>query len=738
MLTRSCMVLVLVFAACRIPPDIRFHDGTPVKLAFIQQPTTGITEQPLDPIIVAITDEQGAPVASAQHAITLALRDNPTGANLLGSLTVAAIGGGAASFALVGLDRRGSGYTLEASAAGLAPATSASFDVAAPAFALVSTGIPGGSISSVAVSPAPAGGTTTVFAATGNGAYRSVDGGATWTPASFGLAGGAGTIVPDPRSPGVAYVVKGVGGYGFVGGERYFVRKTVSGGAAWFDAGTTAALGEGASVAVDPADPAIVYAGGSNLFRSANGGATWNQLRGFPFECPVVAVDPTTTTTIYCTAFDRATATWRGVYRSSDSGATWAAINNGLPSLTTQGPLLATPEALFVGANGLYRSTDAGATWLPVQAAGVALAYAPALPSRLYVSQGALGVSVSSDAGASFADPVFVGDLVQSLAVDPTNPDRVYAAGRDNGVYVSTNGGVSWSFSSLGISARSVRSVAIAPGAPDTVVVSTQFAPLSSTNGVFQTTDGGERWRQTSSDTGIVVFDRSTAARAYLCGDSFAASTDSGASFAVAGTTGTGCTQLAFSGTTFLAAGYPGGLRRSSDGGETWAATGLGEAYTYGVALGDGAGSVVVTGSDHGIYRSIDGGASFAPPRLELAKSILADPTTATRVIAGLECGSANGGVVSNGGFRVSTDGGESFGDVIPGPCVAQLGDNGTTLYAAGRNYSAFSTDHGATWQRLGAIPSGIEATSIAASGDGRTIYLGTIGGLYKSTSGGL
>lgn len=732
MLLRSRVLLLVTLAACQIPPELRFSDGTPgmaTQLIFGVQPVAGTTEQPLAAITIVIADDAGTPVARNQAVITLALRDNPSGAHLLGEVVVAAIGGGAARFTFFGVDRPGRGYTLEASAPGLRSAISAPFDVAAPAFMPVSMGLDGGPLTGVAVTPAPPGGTATVLVAARNGAYRSVDHGATWTRASFGLWSGAGTLVADPGQPGVAYAVKGVTGYGFVGGPSYFARKTRDGGISWFNAG---AAGEASSVAVDATNSSILYAGGFQLSRSTDGGATWKPVSGFPLECPGVAVDAVVPTTIYCTAYDRATFTWRGVYRSTDDGATWAASNEGLTSLVTSGLLLATPEAVFVASDRLYRSADHGASWTAILAGRVALAHAPSLPARMYVGQGG-GVSVSTDGGASFGAPVSFGDSVQSLAVDPTDPDLVYAAG-ENGVHVSADGGARWSFSSSGIAARPVQSVAMAPSAPDTVLVTTPFFPSSSTIGVFRTGNGGTSWTRVATTTGIVRFDPGNATRAYLCGDSFAVSTDSGLSFEQRGATGTSCAQLALAMPAFLAAGQPGGTRKSVDGGVTWDATGLMTTTTYSVALADGAGDTIIVGSNEGIWRSVDGGASFARVSLDLAGSILADPTTPGRVIAGLACGAASGGAASNGGFRISTDGGATFGKVIPGPCVAQLGDNGTALYAAGRNESAFSTDHGETWTRI-ASHAGVEATSIAASADGATIYIGTIGGLYRSTS---
>jgi hypothetical protein len=731
---RLCWLAAL--AACSIPND-RFHPsgggdggGGGGGLAFVAPPTRGFAVTPLATIKVAITDDTGMPVPTATDEITLAIGDNSGGANLLGTLTVSAVAG-VAEFALVGLDRTGAGYTLVASATGFAPVTSAAFDITAPPFTLLSTGIYGGHIDTVAVSPAPVGGSTMVFAGMSTGVYKSTNNGATWSPASFGFANAAGTLVADPKNPGVVYAVQADSGGGVAGATPYFLKKTVSGGATWIDAGGPT-LGQGATVAIDPSNSSIIYVGGTSIYRSTNAGASWTKLTGLPYECPKMAIDPVNAS-MYCAAYDRPSFTDQGVYKSIDGGATWAAVNTGLSGLVVRSLLVATPNATFVEAsNILYRSTNGGGNWTSLNINfPYALAYAPSRPTRMYLSLGSLGVAVSNDAGASFGTAVVVGDVVQVLAVDPNNPDQVYAAGRDNGVYVSSNGGTSWALASVGIATRTIGSVAMNPGAPDTVVVSAE-------DGVYQTANAGTSWSRTSTATGILDFDPAQPGHAYLCGDSFFTSINSGASFSQGGATGTGCRQLAFAGATMYAAGFPGGLHKSINTGGSWATTGFAGDFTYSVALGDTTGAVVVIGSNQGTYRSTDGGTNFSQINLEIADSLLTDPTTPTRIISGLSCGSS-GSAMSSGGFRISTDGGASFGSVIAGPCVSQLTSNGAALFAAGRPFSAVSTDQGATWRRLGVgVPAGAEMTSIAASADGKTIYLGTTAGLFKSTTGGL
>ncbi|HJU83571.1 MAG TPA: hypothetical protein VJ600_05130 [Holophagaceae bacterium] len=89
-----------------------------------------------------------------------------------------------------------------------------------------------------------------------------------------------------------------------------------------------------------------------HLFKSVNGGATWTFIdqtsgggdNGFPFGIPVHVIqnDPTSHTTLYA-------GTDFGVYKSTDSGATWARFGTGLPLVATRDLYLA-PDGAYLRA----------------------------------------------------------------------------------------------------------------------------------------------------------------------------------------------------------------------------------------------------------------------------------------------------------------------------------------------------------------------------------------------------
>jgi CSLREA domain-containing protein len=107
----------------------------PTNLAFAVQPGGAAPGAPLSPQpAVRALDAFGASVASYTGTVSLAIGANPGGGTLGGVIAMAAVSG-TATFSGLSIDRAGGGYTLVASASGLASVTSAPFDIAAPATA---------------------------------------------------------------------------------------------------------------------------------------------------------------------------------------------------------------------------------------------------------------------------------------------------------------------------------------------------------------------------------------------------------------------------------------------------------------------------------------------------------------------------------------------------------------------------------------------------------------------------
>src|SRR2546426_7278179 len=129
----------------------------PTELAFIQQPGNVMAGHQISPgVKVRAEDAHGNKVASFTGNVTVALVNNPGGATLSGTTTVAAVDGDATFYDL-SLDKTGTGYTLAASVSGgaLVAPTSTAFDVApGPATQLEFTVEPTTATAGTALAPA--------------------------------------------------------------------------------------------------------------------------------------------------------------------------------------------------------------------------------------------------------------------------------------------------------------------------------------------------------------------------------------------------------------------------------------------------------------------------------------------------------------------------------------------------------------------------------------------------------
>jgi uncharacterized repeat protein (TIGR01451 family) len=177
---------------------------------------------------------------------------------------------------------------------------------------------------------------STLYAGAFDGVYKSVNGGSTWTKSSSGFAQNitrVSRIVLDPSNSQILYAATPSGIYKSTNSATHWA--TVNNGLL-STSGTTPSV---ASLAISPASPATIYAATSaGVFKSSDGGLNWNPfndglrvqvLNGDAFIPPIstIAISPAEATTIY------AGSTQGGVFKSTDGGAHWAAVNNGLDNI---------------------------------------------------------------------------------------------------------------------------------------------------------------------------------------------------------------------------------------------------------------------------------------------------------------------------------------------------------------------------------------------------------------------
>ncbi len=170
----------------------------------------------------------------------------------------------------------------------------------------------------------------TVFTWSNTKVYKSINYAGTWT--AMGVTGLPTTSL---YIRGVGVAASNVNVVGVVANSgRVFL--TNNGGTSWTTAGTLPNHGSSLSkIAFDPSNPAIIYvtsvaadATKSHIWKSTDSGVTWTAIDGvgLPTGAPVntVKVDPNSSSTVYV-------GTHFGVYRSVDGGATWARFGTGMP-----------------------------------------------------------------------------------------------------------------------------------------------------------------------------------------------------------------------------------------------------------------------------------------------------------------------------------------------------------------------------------------------------------------------
>ncbi len=337
-------------------------------------------------------------------------------------------------------------------------------------------------------------------------------------------AGRALTATGVPGRPEVFY-------FGAVGGG---VWKTVDGGRTWnpiFDSEPIASIG---AIAVAPSNPAVIYVGsgeadmrddisyGNGMYKSTDAGKTWTRI-GLEDSRQIgqIVVDPQNPDRLFVAALGHAYGSnaERGVFRSTDGGATWQKVlfkdeNTGAIDLALDPRDVRTVYAVLwntrrppwevyppsYGGGGLYKSTDGGDTWhqltegLPTEGLGrMGISISRSQPDRVYLLVDAKdgGVYRSDDAGAHFQLTDNErriwgrGWYFGGITADPKNPDVVYVC--NTSTYRSTDGGKSFDAIKGAPGGDDYHSLSIAPDDPDRMI-------LSSDQGVVISVDGAKTW----------------------------------------------------------------------------------------------------------------------------------------------------------------------------------------------------------------------------------------------------
>ncbi len=281
---------------------------------------------------------------------------------------------------------------------------------------------------------------TFYMGATGGGVWKTTDYGQQWANISDGYFATAsiGAIRVADSDPNIIYVGTGSDGIrsNVIIGKGVY--KSVDAGQTWTRVGleTTGQIG---AVLIHPANPDVVYVAAignpfapspdRGVYRTSNGGATWDKVLFVSDSTGAVDLEfaPDNPQEIYASMWRAERKPWTiisggregGVYKTTDGGGRWTQLTNGLPQ-------------------GLRGKSD--------------LAVSPADPNRVYVLIEAPvpegGVYRSDDRGATFQMVSNQASLVDrpfyytNIDADPTDADVLYV--NSTGYFKSTDAGKSW------------------------------------------------------------------------------------------------------------------------------------------------------------------------------------------------------------------------------------------------------------------------------------------------------
>ncbi len=341
--------------------------------------------------------------------------------------------------------------------------------------------------------------------ASGDGVYRSADGGRTWTHAGLARSRQIGRIVVDPRDPDVLLVA--ALGDVFASDSARGVYRSSDGGATWrrtlFVDDRTGAI----DLAADPANPRVVYAAmwqvrrtpwslvdggpGSGLYRSSDGGATWRRLEGGGLPGGVWGRTAVSVAPGGRRVYALINAEDGGLYRSDDGGDAWTRVND--DQRIRQRPWYyfqvkadpRDPDTVYLLNFHMWRSSDGGATISrldPPHVDNHALWIDPTAPERMIEGNDG-GATVSLDGGAHWSTESNQPTAqIYHVATDDQVPYRVYGAQQDRGTYSiasATTGGAITEQDWYDVAGGESGYVLPVPGAPDTVFAGSYFGELT-------------------------------------------------------------------------------------------------------------------------------------------------------------------------------------------------------------------------------------------------------------------
>ncbi len=337
-----------------------------------------------------------------------------------------------------------------------------------------------GRISDIAKDPTDA--ATWYVAVASGGVWKTVNSGTTWKPifddyGSYSI----GCVTVDPKNPWVVWVGTGEANSQRSVGWGDGVYKSLDGGETFTRMGLESSE-HIAKILIDPRDSDVVYAasqgslwapgGDRGLYKSTDGGATWKQVLAVSENTGItdVVMDPRDPDTLIAASYQRRRRVWTliaggpesAIYKSMDGGGSWRKLEKGLPTVHMGriGLALApeNPDVVYATIpaegehSGFYRSLNRGESWermsdyVPIDPQYYQKLFPdPHRAGRVYSMD--MLMQVSNDGGRSFEPMRWKNRHVDThvMVFDADDPDYLMVGG-DGGIYESWDRGETWKF----------------------------------------------------------------------------------------------------------------------------------------------------------------------------------------------------------------------------------------------------------------------------------------------------
>jgi hypothetical protein len=423
-------------------------------------------------------------------------------------------------------------------------------------------------------------------------------------------------------------------------------------------------------------DGVLLAATYSGVFRSVDEGATWEPSTGGLPTASAIAFAATGANKVYVSVFSR------GIYASTDRGVTWASTGAGIGRVVTCIEVDAVGGVYAgTGDGALLRSIDDGQTWQEVSLPYPAAVWALAVWENGVVLAGTLGRGLlrSVDRGNTWTPVAEGGPVVRVL--QKLADGRVYAGtesgpGEGGQLHVSTDAGLGWN----------ACAAPAAGGAVGIAAITSKLFAVCQSGDVFASGDEGQSWevvadpsRWTYGLHGLLV-DRH------------------------------GAILLATSGH---------GVYRSTDEASTWSRRSVGlTGYKVEAITQDAGGALYVATSASGVFRSTDQGMTWESADAGMQERqvlSLASDLARGRVYAGTASGEIHR---MASGETIWTEIGAGFAGMSPVEALA-IGTDGTLWAGKGSGGGVARLPEGGSWQFLGCGLGDLSISSLAERGTG-------------------